>query len=95
MRDIETNRVTQTLRRLVVVAIAGPALSVVFVFLLYEFSTNAYQSLFQVSNDVLQLGFEGAFFIFVITIFVIAVLFSIISWFALRKWGPWRCAQDA
>ena len=79
-----------TILRFFVALIAGFTLSLAFVYLFANLAPGAFESLSEFIGRLLGIGFEGA----VVELFVIAMgsvtLFSIMSWLALRSWGPLR-----
>lgn len=46
--------------------------------------------MFEFVAEIFGIGFEGMLATIVITIFPIALAFSTISWFVLRRWGSLR-----
>ena len=82
---------TQTkLLGIAVALIAGPFLSVGFVYLFSRVDSHACQSMFEFVARIFGLGFEAAGVTVVITMTAIAGAFSILCWIVLRTWGPLR-----
>jgi len=84
-----------TLSRFISVLIAGPLLAVGFVKLFTQINSRACESMFEFVAKLFGIGFEGMLITIVVTMMPIALMFSIIIWFMLRRWGPLRESTES
>jgi hypothetical protein len=76
--------------RVLAALIAGLFLGFVFLYLFFHIAPRVAETLGETIGEIFGLGFEGASIELLITVIGSVAVFSMLSWLALRTWGPWR-----